>query len=233
MAWISATEVRERVPSITTTVYSDANLDKIITRAEAEIISRAGRYRELLQGYVFGEKVSLSNTGGNKRIEAQGGETSATLSMKPITTNTLFLFKNASNVQDYRHIKGDEDALLTLTTDYTINLTSGVITLVSALNDGDELTATYQFTMDTTNQPPRAVIELDKSLVAYYLASTVYGNEGVSDGSELAKSYDNAVAALELLEKNKYPITEFDDIVYVDIDEWQPQELKSVKILRR
>jgi hypothetical protein len=70
-------------------------------------------------------------------------------------------------------------------------------------------------------------------LVAYYVASTIFGNEGVSDGSELAKSYDNAVATLELMVKNKYPITEYDDIVFVDLDEWQPQELKSVKIIRR
>jgi hypothetical protein len=49
----------------------------------------------------------------------------------------------------------------------------------------------------------------------------------------LAKSYDNAVATLELMVKNKYPITEYDDIVFVDLDEWQPQELKSVKIIRR
>lgn len=233
MAFVTATEVRERTPSISTTVYSDADLNKIITRADAEIIARAGRYRELLQGYVFGERVSLSNTGGNKRLEAQGGETSATLAMKPITASTLFLFINPSNTQDYRHIKGDENSLLTLTTEYTINTTTGVITLVSALDDGDKLMATYQFPIDTTNRAPRVILELAKSMAAYYLASTVYGNEGVSDGSELAKSYGNAMETLKLMEKNQFPITEFDDIVFTDIDEWQPSELKSVKIIRR
>jgi hypothetical protein len=33
--------------------------------------------------------------------------------------------------------------------------------------------------------------------------------------------------------KNQFPIPEFDDVSLVDIEEWQAQELQSVKIIRR
>lgn len=80
MAWITATEVRERIPTITTSEFSDVNVGLQIARAEAEIKASGGRYKDMLAGHIYGEIINLATTGiGNKRLEAKGAETSATL----------------------------------------------------------------------------------------------------------------------------------------------------------
>lgn len=234
MAWITATEVRERMPQVSTTVYSDANIDKVIARAEAEIKASGGRYRDMLQGHVFGEVVNLSPTStiGNKRIKAKGAETAATLGIAPIVSGSFFLFKNASQLQNYRHIVGDEAALLTLTTDYSLTTSTGVVSFVSALLSGDMITATYDFTMDTTSRAPRILLELAKSLAAYYVLEILYGKDNMSDASEVVQSYKVATDILKLMNKDQYSIPEFDAISLVSLEEWGEGDIKSGKIIR-
>lgn len=232
MAWVTQSEVRERVPQVTTTVYSDANVTKIITRAEAEIKANGGRYKDMLQGRVFGEIINLATAGiGNKRLRAKGEETTATLGLKPVVSGSLFVFKNASDMQDYRHIRGDEGQLLTLTTHYSINTTTGVITFVTPLLTGDKITATYDFTMDTTSRPPQILIELTKSLAAYYILQALYGDNMPAKG-EIVDSYKIAVDTMKLMSKDQFAIPEFDNLTLVSIEDWDDSEIKSGKLLR-
>lgn len=236
--WITAATVRdERIPLITTAVLSDAVMATQISRAEATIIAAAGKYRELLQGHVYGELVNLGTTGiGNRRTQAQGGETTGTLSQTPVVSSSYFIFRNVSR-QDYRHIRGDEGNLLEDSTDYALNASTGVITFDSGvfsggLGGGDVITATYDFTMDTTNQPPAVIVNLAKSLVAYWCMEIVYGENRASQAGEVKQLFQAAEEDLKALRKNTFAIPEFDDIDFVLLEEWQPGEVTTEKIIR-
>jgi hypothetical protein len=238
MSWITASQVRaERVPNISTTAYSDTNLNLVITRAEADIKASGGKYQDIMNGHIYGEILNLGTAGiGNKRVKAIGNETSARLNYGYIVASSYFIFKNPSEYQNYRNIRGDEGQLLVLTTDYSINTTTGVITLVKTLNTGDQLTATYDTTFDdTNNKVPQVLRELAKSLTAYYTLVNLYGENFPSSASEVVNQYKEAMNILKLLREGQFPIPEFDAIQLVELEEFSDSkgEIGSSKIMRR
>ncbi len=72
--------------------------------------------------------------------QAVGGETSATVALRPITAGTLKLWKNFPSSRMWEARDG---SLAMAEADYCYNATTGVITLVSALVAGDTLWGEY------------------------------------------------------------------------------------------
>lgn len=108
--------------------------DEVLNVAEDQALMRlSARHRQLLRE-VDGEILVRS---------AAGGETSLQCSLFPLVAGTLKLWKNYACSKKGWKVRNTVDAM-TLTTDYTVNETTGAVTLVDALAEGDSVWATYR-----------------------------------------------------------------------------------------
>ena len=110
---------------------STATVQEIIEAAEAECLGYLReKYQRLMRG-VDGEILTSS---------AAGGETSFTLGLRPVTAGSVKLYKNFGRVRAWRD-RRPSDAMEA--EEYSVDATTGVVTLVVALGEGDVLWATY------------------------------------------------------------------------------------------
>lgn len=95
-------------------------------------------YRNILMGESRGEILTDPNLG------ARGGELSLQLAFYPLVADSLVLYKNFStdNLMPWESRK--REYALVETTDYTVNETTGAITLVTALAEADTVVADYR-----------------------------------------------------------------------------------------
>lgn len=124
---------------------TEAAVDEIIAEQEDEIADMLPeKYRKLLR-HVEGERIVA---------DATAGQTTANLGLFPATSGSLVLYKDfggqsampqgggpiGSTAYQYRN----RSQAMTVTTDYSINYTTGAIVLVTALSAGQRIFGDYE-----------------------------------------------------------------------------------------
>ena len=118
---------------------TEAEALAIIYEMEAIVLGRLDRrYQELIEECP-GEILCKN---------AYDGQTTVTCKLTPITNGTLRVFKN---IDIGRWEERNNDDALTEDDDYTVNLTTGVITFTEALVAGDRIYADYSHTAASTH----------------------------------------------------------------------------------
>lgn len=109
--------------------------DEILMMAEEQVLDRLDhRYRDLLSA-VDGEYVVLS---------ASGGETEVVLGLKPVVDGSVKIYVNYFDENRGWNRRNSTHALPV--SDYSVNTTTGVVTLGTPLSEDDTVIAEYEHT---------------------------------------------------------------------------------------
>ncbi len=190
---------------------TEADVIEAIEEFEETVLQRTpGRYQDLFF-YVNGEVLC----GGKRSMggaTGDGTETSFTCALAPVSD--LKLYQNYPSSRPWTQ-RGPTDRLA-LNTDYTVNLTTGAITLITALSQGDTLIAEYVHSALSQCKLLRKIV---KDLVAVEFARRLYSD---SDRFERYLEWETqAYSDLARLhkpdsERGKLTLKLFDDIDLID-----------------
>ena len=123
-------------------LMSESAVLTLLETEEHAILSQLPEhYRQIIAGKSYGEILT------NPDLGAAGGETEFTVAFTPVTD--LVLYKNFREEYGLPWESRRREHALTVTTDYTVNLTTGEITLTEALEEEDTLIADYHHTAGT------------------------------------------------------------------------------------
>lgn len=181
--------------------HQTADVTESILEKEERVFGRLqGRYAELSR-YVSGEWLCRGAIG-------DGTETSFTLGLKPATNVRLYV-----DFVGHWSERCPADRL-TITTDYAIDLSTGVITLVTALTEGQTLIAEYNHSGLASCYLLRDIV---KDLVAVEWARRLYpSDESFARYAEWERQAYSDLARLRKKDGEKLGIPLLDDLDLVN-----------------
>ena len=187
-------------------MMSETAVDTLLEKEEKNFLSALPEhYRNIVFGDVSGEILTHHELG------ARGGELTLQLAYYPIMEDTLVLYKNYwSNDLPWESRSYDE--ALTETTDYTVNLTTGVITLNAALEQGDAVFAEYRHDAGEMFGTVRDLVLKAARLELYSMFPN--WNDATDVIQEMREVVDNKILAFNAGEDAK-GIAEIDNIHFV------------------
>ena len=205
-------------------LMSESTVLNLLETEEQGILSQMPEhYRQIIDGKSYGEILTDPDLG------AREGETAFTVAFSPIVENSLLVYKNFRTEYNLPWESRRREHALTVTTDYTVDLEAGVITLVEALEEEDTLVVDYHHTAGSVFVTARDLVLKAARLELYTMFPN--WNDATNVITEAREYIDNKIFAFNAGEDAK-GMGEIDRVSYIIETRKSRRETKKLPFMR-